>query len=44
MLGRLTITDPVHVEAVLARSIPSVELLGATTVLCVDKMGTIERE
>ena len=27
-------------ENVLARSIPAVELLGATTVLCVDKTGT----
>ena len=28
-------------EHVLARSIPAVELLGATTVLCVDKTGTL---
>ena len=28
-------------ERVLARSIPAVELLGATTVLCVDKTGTL---
>jgi len=28
-------------ESVLARSIPAVELLGATTVLCVDKTGTL---
>ena len=28
-------------EKVLARSIPAVELLGATTVLCVDKTGTV---
>ena len=27
-------------EKVLARNIPAVELLGATTVLCVDKTGT----
>jgi Ca2+-transporting ATPase len=28
-------------EKVLARSIPAIELLGATTVLCVDKTGTL---
>ena len=28
-------------EQVLARSIPAIELLGATTVLCVDKTGTL---
>ena len=28
-------------ETVLARSIPAIELLGATTVLCVDKTGTL---
>ena len=28
-------------EKVLPRSIPAVELLGATTVLCVDKAGTL---
>ena len=28
-------------ESILARSIPAIELLGATTVLCVDKTGTL---
>jgi Ca2+-transporting ATPase len=28
-------------EQVLAKSIPAIELLGATTVLCVDKTGTL---
>jgi Ca2+-transporting ATPase len=30
-------------EKVLAKSIPAIELLGATTVLCVDKTGTLTR-
>lgn len=30
-------------ERVLARSVPAIELLGATTILCVDKTGTLTR-